>query len=168
MTKTIKLSVSEETSNLIRTMLTKYNELNWEITEHLKEEVQKRLVNTRGYIELINLNSKVYGEYIIAVKDDWYDDQDFDPGHYEFRYVYTYFLYIDKNKRLRARAFYTLRKYRDLYSAEVDRYPIDEKRIFNLAEEELESDGYDQSIDEKEEDDYECNSDYRKYLGCED
>ena len=69
---------------------------------------------------------------------------------------------------MKARAFYTLRKYRDLYPLEVERYPIDEKRIFNLAEEEFESDGYNQSIDEKEETDYECDSDYRKYLGCED
>ena len=168
MTKNIKVAVSTETSKMIRTILTKQKELNWEVEEYLKETIEKRLVNDYGYMELIELNSKVYGEYIIAVKDKRYDDQDFDPGHYEFRYVYTYFLYIDKNKRLRARAFYTLRKYRDLYSAEVDRYPIDEKRIFNLAEEELKSDGYDQSIDEKEEDDYECNSDYRKYLGCED
>lgn len=117
---------------------------------------------------MIEINSKIYGKNILAVKDRRYDDQDFDPGHYEYRYTYTYFLYINKEGKLKARAFYTVRKYMNLYPAEVQRYPINEQLIFNLAEKELESNGYDQSIDEKEEDDYECNSDYRKYLGCED
>lgn len=166
MKKNIELTVSATVSKAIRTLLTN-EELDWAKRNRIEKFIERRIIKEDGYIELIEINSKIYGKNILAVKDERYDDQDFDPGHYEYRYVYTYFLYINKEGKLKAKAFYTVRNYRDLYPAEVQRYPINEKSIFNIAEMELDLD-HDQTIEEKEEIDYEFDDEYRKYLGCED
>ena len=69
MKKNIELTVSATVSKAIRTLLTN-EELDWAKRNRIEKFIERRIIKEDGYIELIEINSKIYGKNILAVKDE--------------------------------------------------------------------------------------------------